>query len=729
MKKTLIAISLFAALFPAFGVSAANQSVRDVVPFVYPENVASRPVGFTYLPDGQSYAMLSADGKKVVKYDIKTGKELEVLLDLSGTRETSLDRIEGFTMSPDASKILVWTGASYIYRRSFRASYYTYEIRTRLLRPLSGKFSTQQSPIFSPNGRMVAFVAPDNNIYVRKLDYQTEVAVTEDGAFGKIINGVPDWVYEEEFQTTCSMAWAPDDLNLCFIKYNETEVPTYDMQRYNGACQPDEAAALYPVTWNYKYPVAGKPNSKVTLHSYDVETRKLKEIALPDNRIEYIPRIAYGPNPESLIVSTLNRDQNHFEIYRVNPKSTVAKSIYNEDSKSWIAPVTYEELWLGPESFVINSWKSGYNQLYQYTYAGAEIKQLTSGDCDVTAYYGNDALGNHYYQVAAPTPMDRTVRRLDRKGNVTDVSPSAGTASAQFAPGCTYMTLTHSSVEHAPVYSINTSAGKQLRVLEDNSAYMAKVGNKVAKREFFTMQSDGNTLNGFIIRPQNASSQKAPCIMYQYSGPGSQEVLNRWQLDWMDAFAKAGYVVVCVDGRGTGGRGRAFCDIVYRNLGHYETIDQIAAARYAASLPYVDASRIGIFGWSYGGYESLMAATADDAPYAAAVAVAPVTDWRFYDSIYAERYMLTPQQNEDGYRRSAPLYRTSSLKCPLLIMYGTADDNVHPANSIEFVSRLERQGDICDMLIFPNMNHSINGCNARSVVYGKMLDWFNKNLR
>lgn len=727
MKKNIFAISLFAALFPAFTASAANQAVRDVVPYVYPENVTSRPVGFTYLPDGQSYAMLSPDGKQVVKYDIKTGNRLEVLLDLSNARETSLDRIEGFSLSPDASKILVWTGASYIYRRSFRASYYTYEIRTRLLRPLSSKFSTQQAPVFSPNGRMVAFVAPDNNIYIKKLDYQTEVAVTEDGAYGKIINGVPDWVYEEEFQTVSSMAWAPDDLNLCFIKYNETDVPTYDMQRYNGACNQDEAAALYPVTWNYKYPVAGKPNSKVTLHSYDVETRKLKEITLPDNRIEYIPRIAYGPNPESLIVSTLNRDQNHFEIYRVNPKSTVAKSIYNEDSKSWIDPVTYEDLWLGPESFVVNSWKSGYNQLYQYTYAGAEIKQLTSGNFDVTAYYGSDAAGAHYYQVAAPTPMDRTVRRVDRKGVVTDVSPSSGTASAQFAPGCTYMTLTHSSVDHAPVYSINTSAGKQLRVLEDNAAYMAKVGNKVAKREFFTMQSDGNTLNGFIIRPQN-TSQKSPCIMYQYSGPGSQEVLNRWQLDWMDAFAKAGYVVVCFDGRGTGGRGRDFCDVVYKNLGHYETIDQVAAARYAASLPYVDASRIGIFGWSYGGYETLMAATADDAPYAAAVAVAPVTDWRFYDSIYTERYMLTPQQNEDGYRRSAPLFRTSSLKCPLLIMYGTSDDNVHPANSIEFVSRLERQGDICDMLIFPNMNHSINGCNARSVVYGKMLDWFNKNL-
>lgn len=728
MKTPISAISLFLVATSTLSVEAYNQSVRDIAPYVYPENVANRPEGFSYLPDGQTYAMLSADKKQVVKYDIKTGNQIEVLLDLGNTREATLDYIEGFTLSKDATRILVWTGTDYIYRRSFRASYYTYEIRTRLLRPLSSKFKTQRAPVFSPNGRMVAYVADDNNIYIRKLDYQSEVAVTTDGASGKIINGVPDWVYEEEFQTTCSMAWAPDDLNLCFIKYNETEVPSYDMMRYNGACNQDESAALYPKVWNYKYPVAGQPNSKVTLHSYDIETRKLKDIALPDNRIEYIPRIDYGPNPESLVVSTLNRDQNHFEIYRVNPKSTVAKSIYNEDSNTWIDPVTYEGLWLGDEGFVINSWKSGYNQLYQYTYAGAEVRQLTSGNADVTAYYGSDAAGNHYYQIAAPTPMDRTVRRLDRKGTVTDISPSAGTSSAQFAPGCTYMTLTHSTTEHAPIYTINTSAGKEVRVLEDNAKFMAKIGGKVAKREFFTMQSDGNTLNGYVIRPQNISDRKLPCIMYQYSGPGSQEVLSRWQYDWMDAYVQAGYVIVCVDGRGTGGRERAFCDVVYKDLGHYETIDQVNAARYAGSLPYVDSSRIGIFGWSYGGYETLMAAAAQDAPYKAAVAVAPVTDWSFYDTVYAERYMLTPQQNEDGYRASAPLYHTSTVKCPLLIMYGTSDDNVHPANSIEYVSRLERQGDFCDMLIFPNMNHSINGCNARSVVYGKMLDWFNKNL-
>ncbi|MDO4319505.1 MAG: alpha/beta fold hydrolase [Bacteroidales bacterium] len=719
-----------AAIITAVGQSnAANPLVSEIAPYVYPQNRPAAPDGFTYMPDGKTYAVIADDGRGIECFDIRSGESTGMLVDLSSTRETRLDAIDGFTLSPDASQILMWTDSQPVYRRSFKARYYVYEVRSRLLRPLSTVHATQQSPIFSPNSRMVAFVS-DNNIYVKKLDYQTEVSVTDDGAAGKVINGIPDWVYEEEFTTVCSMAWAPDNLTLCYLKYNETEVPTYDMTTYEGTCDPHTQYALYPGTWSYKYPVAGKPNSKVSLHSYDVETRKIKDIALPDERIEYIPRLEYGPDDTRLIVSTLNRDQNHFEIYSVNPKSTVAKSIYTEDSRSWIDPVTYENLKLLPDGFVVNSWRSGYNQLYQYSYAGAEMRQITSGDTDATAYYGCDAAGNHYYQVAAPTPLDRTVRRIDRKGNVTDLSATAGTSAAQFSPDMQYMMLSHSDVSHAPVYTLCTAAGKAVRTVEDNSAFMAQTGKLAGKREFFTMTSDGNILNGYVMRPTDFdASRKYPVIMYQYSGPGSQEVLNRWQLDWQDAFVRAGYVVMCVDGRGTGGRGRDFCDVVYRRLGYYETIDQIAAARHAASLDYVDASRIGIFGWSYGGYETLMAASAQGNPYKAAVAVAPVTDWRFYDSVYAERYMLTPQQNEDGYRESAPLNRAGELSCQLLLMYGTADDNVHPANSLQYVSALQADGVLCDMLVFPNMNHSINGCNARSVVYAKMLDWFNKNLK
>lgn len=718
-----------AALAMAGAAYAANPLVGDVSPYVYPANRPAAPEGFTYLPDGTSYAVLASDARSIECYDIKTGERTSALLELANTRETKLESIDGFALSPDASRILVWTGTEAVYRRSFKAAYYIYEVRSRILRPLSTTHAAQQSPIFSPDSRMVAFVA-DNNVYVKKLDYQTEVAVTTDGKANSVINGIPDWVYEEEFQTTCSMAWAPDNLTLCYLRYNETDVPTYDMQMYGGSCDPMPQYGLYPGTWAYKYPVAGKPNSAVSLHSYDIETRKVKDITLPDERIEYIPRIEYGPSESILVVLTLNRDQNHFEIYSVNPKSTVVKSIYTEDSKSWIAPVTYEGLRLLQDGFVVNSWQSGYNQLYMYSYAGAQLRQLTSGDKDVTDYYGVDAAGNHYYQMASPTPLDRTVYRLDRKGVQTAVSPSEGTSAARFSPDMQYMMLSHSSTTQAPVYSLLTSSSKQLRTVEDNSDYMAHFAARLTSREFFTMESDGYMLNGYIMKPLDFDpSRKYPVIMYQYSGPGSQEVLNRWQVDWQDAFVRAGYVVVCVDGRGTGGRGRDFCDIVYRRLGYYETIDQIAAARYAASLPYVDGSRIGIFGWSYGGYEALMAASADGNPYKAAVAVAPVTDWRFYDTVYAERYMRTPQQNEDGYTVSAPMERAKALSCPLLIMYGTADDNVHPANSLEYVSKLQSYGILCDMLVFPNMNHSINGCDSRAVVYAKMLDWFNKNLK
>lgn len=729
-KISALIITAAAAIAPVTALAAGNNDVNleKMRPCVYPENRPSAPSGFTYAPDGESYFMLNDDCNLVRRYDTRRGEAADTLIDLSRTRETKIPSIEGFTLSPDASKVLIWTNRRDIYRRSFTAEYYVYEVRSRILRPLSVKHPRQQSPIFSPDSRMVAFVA-DNDIYVAKLDYKSEVAVTDDGTANAIINGVPDWVYEEEFATTCSMTWAPDNLGLCFLKYNETEVPLYNMTTYGVDGAFSAMSTLYPQVWSYKYPVAGQPNSRVTLHHYDVETRKIKDIALPDNRIEYIPRIAYGPNAESLIAATLNRDQNLCLIYKINPKSTIAKEIYSEESRSWIDPVTYESLHLAADHFVVNSWRDGYNRLYIYNYNGVETRRLDTGEADVTAYYGTDDKGNIYYQIAAPTPMDRTVRRIDAKGVVTDISAAEGINSAEFAPGMKYAVMRHDDPSTPPVYNLTNAAGKQLRVIEDNAEYAARTASLVAKREFFTMTSGGATLNGFIIKPADFNaSQRYPVVMYQYSGPGSQEVLHRWQLDWMDVFARAGYVVVCVDGRGTGGRGRAFCDIVYKRLGHYETIDQIAAARYAATLPYVDAQRIAIFGWSYGGYEALMAATVKGAPYKAAVAVAPVTDWRFYDTIYAERYMLTPGQNESGYNNSAPVRRTADLQCPTLIMYGTADDNVHPANSLEFVAQLEQSGRFCDMFLFPNKNHSIYGGNSRATVYLKMLDWLNKNL-
>ena len=727
---------LTASLLLAAGFSAVAQSinVEALSKYVYPANKPAAPKNFVYRPDGLSYLLLDGDGLKVRRYDTATGKEIETVFDASRTREASVAKVTDFTLSPDGSKLLVCGDKQPVYRRSFKAPYYIYEIKRNILRPLSLDGGLQQSPVFSPDGRMVAFVV-DNNIHIRKWDYNTEVEVTTDGEPGKIINGIPDWTYEEEFATSCSMAWSPDSQTLCYLRYDETEVPTFTFSLYEGWCEPKTQYALYPGQFSYKYPVAGEQNSVVSLRSYDVETRKTKTVRFNDPRIEYIPRIGFGDAPERLIVSTLNRAQNRMEVYAVNPKSTVCRSLLVEEAKAWIAPAAYEGMRLEKEGIAILSERSGWSHLYIYSYEGQLLRQVTSGDYDVTAYYGADTHGNRYFQSVpaagsrTPAAANRVVSRVDRQGKKTEVlTPADGWASAEMSPAANFLTINYSDAATPPVYTLYNVKGKAVRTLEDNAAYAARYAS-LPRKEFFTMTTrEGVVLNGYMIRPAGAAA-KAPVIMWQYSGPGSQEVVNRWRMDWdYYAAAEAGFAVVCVDGRGTGGRGTAFRDAVYKRLGHFETIDQLEAARYAAALPFADPDRMGIAGWSYGGYETLMAVQATGNPYKAAVAIAPVTSWRFYDTVYAERFMLTPQENERGYEESAPVNFTDKMGCRLLLMSGTADDNVHLSNTMEYVAALQGSHRYADMFLFPNMNHSINGCDARALVYGRMLDYFKQNL-
>lgn len=722
---TALAVS---ALTASADIPARSRAVSGIAPYVYPANAAAKAdVAFT--PDGQGYIERSDDGKRLTVRKISDGSEVETIFDLTATRETTLPDFEGFTLSPDGSKILLWRMAEPVYRRSFEAEYYVYEVRSRLLRPLSSRFGRQRDPLFSPNSRMVAFVA-EGNVYCAKLDYQTEVAVTEDGSAGGTIYGATDWTYEEEFGITSTLTWDADNMHLCYLSFDQTAVPMYSLPIYRGTCDPREEYTLYPGTLEYRYPVAGQPNSTVRIHSYDVETRKIKDIDLPGNPC-YIPRLEFAPGTNTLIAATLNRDQNHYEIFSVNPASTVSRSVYTQDSRAWIEPIAYESLWLGNDSFVVASDDDGFTRAMRFNYTGSPMGTLTPAGVDITDFYGIASDGTAYWQAAAPTPLDRTVYAAGRKGTAA-LSPEGGFASAAFSPDAamTAMVLTVSNAETPPTVSLNKNNGRQLRVLEDNAAYAGRVAPLKAVKEFFSFNAGGRELNGYIVKPRNFDpSRRYPVVMTQYSGPGSQSVLHKWSLDWEDYFASQGILVMCVDGRGTGGRGAEFRTCVYRHLGLYETEDQLAAARHAATLPYVDAARIGICGWSYGGYETLMAASAENAPYAAAVAIAPVTDWRFYDTVYTERYMLTPQQNEDGYNSASALRRATSLACPLLVMYGTLDDNVHPANSLQYVSALQSAGILADMFVFPNMNHSINGCNARSVVYGRMYEYFNSKLR
>lgn len=721
IKKVITSILL------TISIVAYGNDVKSISKYVFPQNVPSSPVEYVYMPDGLTYLTLNNNGKSIVKYDIKTGKEIETVIDVAKTRGAKIDAIEGFELSQDGSKLLVYTDKQMIYRRSFKASYYVYEIKRNMLVALSENFTHQQAPVFSPDARVVAFVV-DNNIYLNKLDYNTEIAITTDGKINEVINGVPDWVYEEEFTTNNSMTWSPDNMTLCFIKYNEKSVKDYTMQLYKGTCNPKRQYEFYPGEFKYKYPVAGEVNSVVSVHSYDVETRKIKKVALPDDRIEYIPRIAYGHDATRLIVTTLNREQNRMEIYAVNPKSTVVKSIYVEESDSWIAPETYETIKYYPDYFILNSDKDGYSHIYQYSYSGNLMRKVTSGQYEVTDFYGFDNLGNAYFQSTITGELNRVVSKLDRKGNIVHLSDEQGTASAVFSPAMNYAMLNYSNITTPPVYKIIDIKGKEIRVLEDNASYAATY-KSVPQKEFFKVKSNGIELNGVMLKPADFdTSKKYPVIMTQYSGPGSQQVRNRWQMDWEYYAVTQGFIVVCVDGRGTGFRGNEFERVVYKQLGYYETIDQLAAAKHVSSLSYVDSKRIGICGWSYGGYETLMAISHKQSPFAAAVAIAPVTDWRYYDTIYAERYMLKPQSNEEGYDAGSPIKLANNVKCPLLLMSGTADDNVHFQNTIEYVSQLQSNGILCDMLIFPNMNHSINHCNARSLVYAKMIDYFKRNM-
>lgn len=704
-----------------------SRTVSDIAQYVTPANVpAKADVVFTAY--GEGYVERSADGRRLVVRKVSDGSEVETIFDLGNTRETTLPDFEDFILSPDGSKILIYRMSEPIYRRSFDAEYYVYEVRSRLLRPLSREFARQRDPLFSPNSRMVAFVA-EGNIYCAKLDYQTEVPVTTGGSTGGTLYGATDWTYEEEFGITSAMTWAPDNLNLCYLSFDQSAVPDYTLAIYEGTCNPLTEYALYPGELKYPYPVAGQPNSTVKVHSYDVETRKTKEVSLPEG-VHYIPRLQYGPSAEQLIVATLNRDQNHYEIFSANPKSTVSRSIYTQNSEAWIEPIAYENLWLGDDSFVVASDADGFTRFYRYGYSGGLMGEISAAGVDATDFYGIDSNGNAYWQAAAPTPMDRTVYRRDRRGNVSTIGRTEGTTAASFAPGMGAMMMSYSNTDTPPVYSLCKADGRELRVLQDNETYKARVEPVRAEREFFTFRAGDYELNGYVVKPRDFNpSHRYPAVMTQYSGPGSQSVLHKWTFDWEDYLVSRGFVVFCVDGRGTGGRGAAFRTCVYRNLGKYETDDQIAAARYAASLPYVDGAKIGICGWSYGGYETLMAASADSTPYAAAVAIAPVTDWRYYDTVYTERYMLTPQQNDSGYNSSSALRRAASLGCPLLMMYGTLDDNVHPVNTLQYVSRLQSFGILPDMLVFPNMNHSIRDCNARAVVYGRMCEYFAEKLR
>ena len=681
------------------------------------------------LADGTSYAAVSDDGRRIEVFSYKTGKAISTLFSLDAVKgDLRIDDFDGYALSENEKKILLWNNSEQIYRHSFTAEYYVYDILRSTLKRVSAD-GPQRNATISHDGRMVAYTR-DNNIYISNLDYGTDNAVTTDGKVNSIIYGSPDWAYEEEFGMQNSMCWSTDDSVLAFIRFDESKVPVYTFDRYKSYCEENPLSDIYPDAYSYKYPLAGYPNSTVSVHAYNVDNRTTKKMDLPIGE-GYVPMLSFDGEGKNLMAMLLNRDQNRLDLYKVNPGSTVASLVITEMSDAWLSPEAYKMVRYSINSFVIGSERSGWRHLYEYDYSGNLKRAITSGEWNVTAYYGRDArTGTDYIQTTMRGAVNRNVASVDSKGRITVLNDIDGTENAWFSGNFDYYLRKYSNAVTPPVYTICNSRGKSLIDIESNREYAAKYSS-VPKMEFTTVpNAEGEAMNACLIKPADFdSSRRYPLMMYQYNGPDSQTVLNEWKMDGVYYIASQGYVVAMVDGRGTGNRSRKWANAVYRNLGHLETADQIAGARNIAKLPYIDAERMACFGWSYGGYMTLMELTAADSPFKAGVSMAPVTDWRLYDSIYTERYMSTPQANPSGYDSASALDRTGNLNARLLIMSGTSDDNVHFYNTLKYTSKLNYEGKIFDMMALAGFEHSLRMCNACSRLYSKIVDFLDSNLK
>lgn len=710
------------------GISAYPLTVEDYCDLSV--SAPARIKDVTPLPDGESYAAVSEDHRSIDIYSYKTGKKTGVLFSIDGQKgDLKISEFEGYELSANGRKLLLWNDSRKIYRHSFTAEYYVYDIMRSTVKRVSSK-GAQRAATISHDGRFVAYER-DNNIFISSLDYGTDNQITKDGAKNKVINGSPDWSYEEEFGMVSSMRWSGDDNVLAFIRFDETDVPEYSFDNYRSYCDGNPEEDVYPSSYKYKYPLAGYPNAVVSVNAYDLDNRVIKKMDLPITSTDYVPSIEFGgEDGNRLMVMVLNHDQNHLRLFSVNPLSTVGKQIYTESSDAWLSPQSYQMVDYDKSGFVIASEKSGYRHLYRYDYSGALRRQITKGDFNVTAYYGqNSTTGAYYMQTTSLGAINRNIATVDSNGVMRLLNDEEGTASADFSGNHSYYVMTYSSASQAPQYSICSSKGVKLHDLELNKGYMAKYAD-APRMEFLKVKNaEGEDMDAYIIKPSGFDpSKKYPLLMYQYNGPDSQQVLNRWRMEGIFYIASQGYVVACVDGRGTGNRSRKWANSVYKRLGQLETLDQIAGARYFASLPYVDSARLACFGWSYGGYMTLMELGASDSPFKAGVSMAPVTDWRFYDNVYTERYMLTPGQNRSGYEMSSALRYTSGVKGRLLIMSGTSDDNVHFYNTLKYASKMNSEGKLFDMMAYAGFEHSLGMCNARVQLFRKILDFLNSNL-
>lgn len=681
--------------------------------------------------DGEHYTLL-VNGNSVVKYNYRTGATVDTLFSVFQAKKCPIKKITGYEFSPNEQKMLVYTNAHYRYRRTFTADYYIYDVKRKEIEALSEN-GAQEVPLFSPDSRYVAF-ARKNNLFLYKVDFKTELQITKDGQEGKLINGTPDWVYEEEFEATRHFAWSPDSKLLAFTKFTETDVPEFSFQLFKNN-QNSEEPNLYPGLMKFKYPKAGENNSKVQVCVYDDFNKTTRVMKVGDgNEDFYVPRIKWANSPEQLMIFKLNRSQNRLDMIMADPRSTVTKLILREEDKRYIEydNIDFIQFTDDNQYFFNVSERDGYRHIYQYHITGQLVKQLTKGNWDVTDFYGFDeAKKVIYYQSAEVSPLQRDVFSTDLKGKKIRLTDGKGTHNASFNKTFTMFADNVSTLSNPNELILYTNKGIKIRTI-DNSKSIAEEFEALClpRKEFFTFKTSENIqLNGWMLKPINFdSNKKYPVLQVQYSGPNSQQVLDRWSVDWEYYLATKGYVVVCVDGRGTGARGADFRKCTYGKLGILETKDQVETAKYLAQQSFIDKDRIGIWGWSYGGSMTLWSMSTGEKVFKAGIAVAPVTDWRLYNTAYTERFMNRPQENFDGYTETSAINMVSKLNGKLLIVHGTADDNVHLQNTLLYIDKLVEADKQFEMQLYTDKNHSILGKQTRRHLYTRMSDFLLQNL-
>ena len=684
------------------------------------------------------YASISNDGRQIIEYAFKTGNQTRVLFDIANTHGESIKQLDGYTLSPDGKRMLIQTNTHKIYRRSFTADYYIYTIQSRKLEKLSTG-GPQQIPTWSPDGNQIAFVR-DNNIFLVKLLYDNaESQITKDGKFNEIINGVPDWVYEEEFSTNRSLCFTADSRMLCWIKYDERKVKEYSLQLFMGSHPTMKANEVYPGTYTYKYPKAGEDNSIVSVWSYEIQTHKTNRLQVPLEGDGYIPRIKSTNDANRIIVFTMNRHQDVLNLYAVNPRTTLSQLLIKEQGDKYVKEEAMEGITIGLNSILLPSDRDGYMHLYLYNMNGSLIRKIGDGNYDITSIYGYDeTTGDVYYQAAGINPHDRQIFVSHKNGKTERLTDTNGWNKAIFSGDYKYFLNTWSDYNTPYVFTIRDSKGKVLSTPIDNKELKEKVKTYGFNgRETFSFTtSEGVKLDGWMVKPKDFdTNKKYPVILFQYSGPGSQQVIDAWNAGSMGnggAFdyylAQQGFIVVCVDGRGTGGRGAAFEKCTYLKIGELESRDQIETALWLGKQSYIDKERIGIWGWSFGGFNTLMSMSEGRPVFKAGVAVAPPTNWRYYDTIYTERYMRTPKENGSGYATN-PIQRANALHGALLICHGMADDNVQPQNTMEYTEALIQADKDFKENIYTNRNHGIYGGNTRTHLLRQISNWFIEHLK